>query len=274
MKRGAITVDVDPVPGLDPWDTAVPRILDLLGAVDVRATFFVTGSLVDGPRAGRVLRDAVARGHEVASHSHTHPGGFGALDAARQAEELDTAAATLADATGAPVVGFRAPAWDAGVVTLQLLAERGYRYDSSACPTWLAPLGRAAARWFRRPVRPFGPAAWQRAPLAPYHVDPDAPWRAGGGALVEVPVGVTWGRLPAWSTPTALVPGPVRAAVRRGWLAGPAPVWLLHAHDVVDVPRPWSMPPVDARVAMIVAWLRAARDALALQTVRELADAC
>jgi len=47
------------------------QILDLLAASGGRATFFVCGAAIEGREAA--LRRCIAEGHEVASHTHTHP---------------------------------------------------------------------------------------------------------------------------------------------------------------------------------------------------------
>ena len=61
--RVALTFDDGP-------DELTPRYLDVLDRLDVRATFFVVGeSCLRHPGH---LREIVARGHEVASHGHTH----------------------------------------------------------------------------------------------------------------------------------------------------------------------------------------------------------
>lgn len=54
-----------------PHATLTPRLLDLLAAHRMEATFFVVGQcVVDHPE---ILRRAVREGHEIASHSWSHP---------------------------------------------------------------------------------------------------------------------------------------------------------------------------------------------------------
>ena len=48
----------------------VPRILDMLSAQQVRATFFVPGVTAD--RYPELIRRIDAQGHEVGHHSHSH----------------------------------------------------------------------------------------------------------------------------------------------------------------------------------------------------------
>jgi peptidoglycan/xylan/chitin deacetylase (PgdA/CDA1 family) len=69
-------------------DELTPRYLDMLDQLGVRATFFVLGRAC--LRHPAHLRDIVARGHEVASHGHTHRV-FPSLSADELAEELGRA---------------------------------------------------------------------------------------------------------------------------------------------------------------------------------------
>lgn len=61
----ALTFDDGPHP------SSTPRILDVLGELEVRATFFCVGRNAEA--YPELVRRAVAEGHEVGSHSFTHP---------------------------------------------------------------------------------------------------------------------------------------------------------------------------------------------------------
>jgi peptidoglycan/xylan/chitin deacetylase (PgdA/CDA1 family) len=106
----------------------LPRLLELLAARGVRATFFVEGLNAElYPDALRGIADA---GHEVAVHAWRHEE-WAALDA-------DTEVALLERATGAmrslglQPRGFRPPGGGLTIHTLALLAEHGYTYSSPA----------------------------------------------------------------------------------------------------------------------------------------------
>jgi len=60
----AITFDDGPHP------QNTPRLLDMLAARNIKATFYVIGRSVD--LHPEVLRRTVAEGHEIGNHSHTH----------------------------------------------------------------------------------------------------------------------------------------------------------------------------------------------------------
>jgi polysaccharide deacetylase family protein (PEP-CTERM system associated) len=115
-------------------DIGMRAVLDCLARHDVRATFFFLGW--EAERRPDCDRACVAGGHEIASHGYAHDflGDIGpdGLD-----DELARTERALA-AAGAPrPIGFRA-----STVTLtratwwafEVLARRGYRYDSSVHP--------------------------------------------------------------------------------------------------------------------------------------------
>jgi hypothetical protein len=113
----------------------LPRFLELFAELGVRATFFAIGADVkDSAEGSARLRDALADGHEVASHSHAH-----AYDLVRWpdeaiAEDLGRCDVALRE-IGAEVEGFRAPGYLHDARLLRHVAAMGYRYDSSALPS-------------------------------------------------------------------------------------------------------------------------------------------
>jgi hypothetical protein len=93
-------------------------------------------------------------------------------------------------------VGFRAPGYTISGPVIDLLCERGYRYDSSAFPALpyyaAKALVMAAMRLGRRPSGAFlGSARVLGAPTEPYHPAPGAPYRRGDLPIVELPMAVT-----------------------------------------------------------------------------------
>lgn len=117
------------------WEQLEPRVerntndlLDALAAAGVKATCFVLGWVAR--RYPQLVRRMVAEGHEVASHSDTHPRLY-SLPRPALAEELTRARDTLQQLTGLPVWGIRAPMFSISDAVLDYLAEAGYWYDSS-----------------------------------------------------------------------------------------------------------------------------------------------
>jgi polysaccharide deacetylase family protein (PEP-CTERM system associated) len=110
------------------------RLLDLLAARGVQATFFVLSCVTDRllPQLDRI----VAEGHEVASHGHAH-GRATWMRPEEFREDLRRGKATLEDLTGREVRGYRAPYFAVTENSLWALDEiraAGFAYDSSVCP--------------------------------------------------------------------------------------------------------------------------------------------
>jgi peptidoglycan-N-acetylglucosamine deacetylase len=101
-------------------------LLDLLAAEAVRGTFFTTGEV--GKNHPGAVAGIVAGGHELGCHGMTHRR-FTAMDRKTAATEIREATVILR--RFAPVTSFRAPNLDFPEAFLPLLAEAGFRVDSS-----------------------------------------------------------------------------------------------------------------------------------------------
>jgi peptidoglycan/xylan/chitin deacetylase (PgdA/CDA1 family) len=106
----------------------VPRILRLLAANDIRASFFVPGvsALLHPDEQRRV----VAEGHEIALHGWIHELNTDVPEADER-ELHFRAADTLEKITRTRPVGMRTPSWDFSPATLRIERELGLLYDSS-----------------------------------------------------------------------------------------------------------------------------------------------
>ncbi|NWG20921.1 MAG: polysaccharide deacetylase [Chloroflexi bacterium] len=105
----------------------IPRVLELLRASAIQATFFIPGHTVDSFPAQ--VEAILADGHEVAHHSYAH------VDPSEQTpdeerHDMERALAALAR-LGVTPAGYRSPSADMSSRTLALLEEYGFRYDSS-----------------------------------------------------------------------------------------------------------------------------------------------
>jgi len=106
----------------------IGRLLDAFARHGVRATFFVPGWDVE--RYPHVMERIAAAGHELAGHGYAHEN-FSALPPEGQREVLGRSEAAFERAFGARPAGWRAPEGLMSLETRAILAERGYRYDSS-----------------------------------------------------------------------------------------------------------------------------------------------
>jgi peptidoglycan/xylan/chitin deacetylase (PgdA/CDA1 family) len=207
----------------------------------VRATFFVVGADLDDDPEGRAALAALARaGHELASHTHTHPYDFIRLGAGAIADEIDRAHAAIAACAGTPPVGFRAPGYEISAGALDALQARGYRYDSSVFPS-VAYYGAKAA--VMGAMRLIGHASGSMlgnprvllAPRVPYRPVAGAPYRAGGDGILELPIAVTGGpRLPVIGTSLILVPAWLRQRLVAAALRDRLFNLELHGIDLCD----------------------------------------
>ena len=153
-KVGTISVDLDSlhlyyqihgidVPESTPsiYETGVTRFLDLFQELDIRATLFVVAEDALKPENRRVLERAVREGHELASHSFSHPYQLIRFSPDEIEEELEKAESILQELRGGKAIaGFRAPGYNTSPELLHLLGKRGYIYDSSffPCPAYYA----------------------------------------------------------------------------------------------------------------------------------------
>jgi polysaccharide deacetylase family protein (PEP-CTERM system associated) len=128
-------------PDISQWD-ALPscvernfrKLLDLFSEKNVRVTCFFLGYVAE--RYPHLVKEALNRGHEIASHGYAHrliytmtPQAF--LEDAGKSKEI------LEGITGQAVNGYRAPGFSVTTDTpwfFEKLVEAGYRYDSSVFP--------------------------------------------------------------------------------------------------------------------------------------------
>lgn len=120
---------------------ALPRILALLGAAGLPASFFVPAWVAE--RYPAAVEAIVAGGHEVGCHGDVHER-VSDLDAEREEKILGRSLEVLGRLAGRRPVGYRAPAWQLSERTLGLLARHRFEYASNMMdrlvPYWHAPV--------------------------------------------------------------------------------------------------------------------------------------
>jgi polysaccharide deacetylase family protein (PEP-CTERM system associated) len=135
-------MDLPTAPKMEQW-SALPslvganftRLLDMLDERGVKATCFFLGWVAE--RNPHLVRQAIERGHEVASHGYSHALIY-EMSPDQFAHDIQRAKALLEDMAGRPVVGYRAPGFSVTEQTpwfFEKLIEAGYRYSSSIFPS-------------------------------------------------------------------------------------------------------------------------------------------
>ena len=243
-RTAAGTAD-DPAIGRD----GVDFLLDTFEDAGATGTFFAVSDLVANHSE---MLARIAERHEIGSHTHTHRH-LSDLSTDDRREELAGSRERLEAATGADVVGFRAPSFDVAEDHFPMLAETGYEYDSSVVPCRSIPgwYGGEWDTWRPTPASEIvtGPSAdLTEAPdttdltEAPDTTDlTEAPDTTG---LVEVPVAVMPGlRLPLTGTWIRFfgvrytILG-MKLLARRGI----PPVLYVHPWELVDIPKIEGVP--------------------------------
>jgi peptidoglycan/xylan/chitin deacetylase (PgdA/CDA1 family) len=108
------------------WTRTLPRILDALATVDLRATFFAEG--VNAELNPDTLRSLAAAGHEVALHGWAHEPWAG-LEAGEERDLLARSVEAFARLGVAPA-GFRPPGGGLTSASPAMLRELGFAYCS------------------------------------------------------------------------------------------------------------------------------------------------
>lgn len=129
-------------------------VLALFADSGACATFFTLGWVAQ--RCPALVRRIVAAGHEIASHGWDHRRVF-TMTPGTFRDDLVRARATIEDAAGVAVTGYRAPSFSIDARTPwahPVLAEAGYAYSSS-----VAPLAHDHYGWREAPRYAFRPLA-------------------------------------------------------------------------------------------------------------------
>lgn len=106
----------------------VPRLLNLLGKHDVKATFYVPA--VSALTYPDEQRRVIAEGHEIGIHGWIHEVNS-TLPYEAERDLMMRARDALEKITGVRPIGVRTPSWDFSPNTLRIEKEMGIVYDSS-----------------------------------------------------------------------------------------------------------------------------------------------
>jgi polysaccharide deacetylase family protein (PEP-CTERM system associated) len=167
------------------------RTLEVLDRARCRATFFVLGWVAE--REPGLIHELVKAGHEVACHSHLHRP-LHTLRPSEFRDDLICSRNAIESAAGAKVVGFRAPTFSItkkSLWALEILAEEGFRYDSSIFPIHHDLYGMPSApRWPHRRGLHSGQEIWEIPPSTVRMGKMNIPF-GGGGYLRLMPMSFT-----------------------------------------------------------------------------------
>lgn len=111
-------------------------VLRLLDRAQVPGTFFILGWVAE--RFPGLVRDIHTAGHEIGSHSYWHRLIY-EMTPEEFRDDLRRSTEAIGSVTGEAVVSFRAPCFSItreSLWALDILAEEGYRYDSSVFPVY------------------------------------------------------------------------------------------------------------------------------------------
>jgi peptidoglycan/xylan/chitin deacetylase (PgdA/CDA1 family) len=181
-------------------DRVVPRALQFLRERNLKITFFIVGQDAALDKNLDALGQIAAAGHEIGNHSFRHEPWLHLYSKEELIEEFEKTEQAVGRFTEQKLVGFRGPGYSLSPTVLEVLAERGYEYDCSTLPTYIAPLARAYY-FFKSPEmsdeerekrkKLFGKFSDGFQSLKPYK------WQIGEKSLIEIPVTT----LPVFKTP-------------------------------------------------------------------------
>ena len=172
-------------------DTVVPRVLKFLEERDLQITFFIVGQDAALEKNHEALKQISEANHEIGNHSFNHEPWLHLYSKQELVEEFEKTEEAIGKITNQKLVGFRGPGYSLSPTVLEVLSERGYEYDCSTLPTYIAPLARAYY-FFKSPEmseeekekrkKLFGKFSDGFQSLKPYR------WQIGEKSLVEIPV--------------------------------------------------------------------------------------
>ncbi|BBG25089.1 4-deoxy-4-formamido-L-arabinose-phosphoundecaprenol deformylase ArnD [Sulfuracidifex tepidarius] len=144
-KYVAITVDVDAIAGwlgsyggedslcdLSRGEFAgkigTMRLLELFDSMGIKTTWFTPGHSIE--TFWNQMKKVVDSGHEIGLHGYSHENPS-KLSREQESKIFDKNIALVEKLTGERPIGNRQPWWDMGESTIDLMIEKGLKYDSS-----------------------------------------------------------------------------------------------------------------------------------------------
>lgn len=153
------------------FESGLANMLSFFEINGIKATMFTIADDLNDSHKRELLEEAVDKGHEIASHSLTHPF-FYRLSHDEKRVEIAESRAKIETQLRTSVRGFRAPNYQVDRESLDLLVDYGYEYDSSAFPMrdWAMRLETPALK--QAPHRPLHDRPIMEFPLPFYKPAP------------------------------------------------------------------------------------------------------
>lgn len=172
-------------------DVAVPRALEFFKERNLNTTFFIVGQDAALDKNREALGQIPLAGHEIANHSFRHEPFLHLYSKEELVEEFEKTEDALEESTGQRPHGFRGPGFSISPTVLEVLTERGYTYDCSTFPTYIAPIARAYYL-----MKSPGMSTEERGKLKKLYGNfsdgfqslKPFKWQVGAKELVEIPV--------------------------------------------------------------------------------------
>ena len=106
----------------------LPRILELLNKYDITSTFFVPGYVIE--KYSDAVEKIIQAGHEIGHHGYQHEPPS-ELEPGEESKILDKGISIIKAISGKAPAGYRSPSLDLSPVTVDLLIQKGFKYESS-----------------------------------------------------------------------------------------------------------------------------------------------
>ncbi|MBK7394102.1 MAG: polysaccharide deacetylase family protein [Chloracidobacterium sp.] len=167
------------------------HFLAFLKERNLKITFFIVGQDAALEKNRAAIRSIYDAGHEIANHSFNHEPWLHLYSRDEIVEEFEKTETAIESITGTRPVGFRGPGFSLSPTVIDVLGERGYEYDCSTLPTYVAPLARAfyflkspkmSTEEKEKLKKLFGKFSDGFQTLKPHFVE------TAGKSLVEIPV--------------------------------------------------------------------------------------
>lgn len=162
MKKRAASISLDldnqwsymKIHGDEGWDNYpsyldifIPHVLKVLNELELKITFFIVGRDANDQQNVKYLKMITEHGHEIGNHSYNHESWLQTYSKPKIEAEINQAEEVIHKATGQKPVGFRGPGFSWSNDLLEVLAEKGYKFDASTLPTFIGPLARMYYFW-------------------------------------------------------------------------------------------------------------------------------